>query len=169
VAGRPRGAAGLGSTRTATDLTNLHGRLDGLTGRPMVEVARATLDAGSSLVAAWRDLEPVVRTLTKKVRRYAERPTVEDEKAARLLGQCARVVQQVGAAAQGILRATEGQARLALLLEGGRPQRVAPAQLTERQLVSVVMEVAKKVKQEGGVCPVCTTTVEVKSVEPAAS
>lgn len=134
----------------ATDLTAAR-ELTALSGMPVVDVARATLDAGRRLLASWDDLEPLVRTLTKKVRARVEGDELEPAEEARLLSLCASVVQRVGAASTAVLRASEGQARLGLVLQGG-VERPKPKQMTEQQLAAVVIETVKKIALERQTC-----------------
>jgi hypothetical protein len=150
------------------DLTAGKG-LSALSGQRVVDLARTTLDAGEALVATWTDLEPIVKALIAKVRRHAEQPAVAEEKAVGLLRECANVSARLSQAATSVLRASEGQVRLAVLLEGPRPQRRAPGELTERQLVAVVLETARRVKVEQGTCPLCTTTVAAATTNGAAA
>ena len=146
------------------DLT--HGHFPQLTGKPVVEIAQATLAAGASLVQAWRDLEPIVRSLTAKVKVMAEGELTGHE-AAKLLGQAANVVQKVGAASQGMLRASDGMQRLALLLDEG-VQRVNPKAMSEKQLASLVLETAKQIAKDRGACPICADTpTDVTPAPPA--
>lgn len=143
-----------GGRLPVTDLTN--GHFHKLTGQPVVDIAKATLEAGSSLVDAWRRLEPIVRSLTAKVQVMADGELTGPE-AAKLLGMAANVVQKVGAASQGMLRASDGMQRLALLLDGG-VQRVSPKALTEKQLASLVLETARQIAKDRGACPICADT-----------
>ena len=140
------------------DLTAARG-LTSLSGQRVVDVARKTLDASERLIGAWDELEPIVRTLIGKVRTYAETADLEAKEATGLLTAVSAVASRVGTAATSVMRASEGQVRLAVLIEGPKPQRKAPGELTEKQLVAVVLETARKLKQEQGACPVCTTTV----------
>jgi hypothetical protein len=154
--GRPRKVV-------ATDLTQSVG-LSGLNGRPVVDVARATLDAGASLVQAWRDLEPIARKLTTKMSAYVEEDDFDGVEGVKLLSLCASVTQKMGQAATMMLRASEGQSRLALLMEGG-VKRTEPKQMTEKQLTGVVIGVARRLQKETGVCPICSEqTVEGTAV-----
>src|SRR5215475_7789832 len=148
------------------DLTEARG-LTSLSGERVVDVARKTLDASERLIGAWDELEPIVRGLLGKVRTYAESDDVHTKDAAALLRDIATVAALVGSAATGVMRASEGQVRLAVLIEGPKPTRKAPGELTEKQLVSVVLETARKVKQEQGICPLCTTTVAAPTAAAA--
>src|SRR5262249_28283007 len=142
-----------GLCRMATDLTTVSYR--SINGESVVQVAESTLSAGASMIDAWRQLEPLVRTLTKKVGaslKSQKRTPAED---AKLLALCATVIHRVGSAAQGVLRATEGQAKLAVLLQAGQAPRRAASQLTEKQLAGIVLEAAKKIVERTGRCPVC--------------
>lgn len=152
-----------GGRLPVTDLTN--GHFPKLTGKPVVEIAQATLEAGASLVDAWRRLEPIVRTLTDKVQVMASGELTGPE-AAKLLSMAANVVQKVGAASQGMLRASDGMHRLGTLLDGG-VTRVSPRQLTEKQLASLVLETARTIAKERGQCPICAEApVDVTPPEP---
>ena len=155
--GRPRARPAL-----ATDL--LQPQIAGLNGRPVVEVAKATLDAGSSFIQSWRDLEPIVKKLTKVVSDFVNDTEIDPMEAAKLLSLTASVVQKVGQAATTVLRASEGQSRLAILMEGGT-QRVQPKAMTEKQLVETVLATARKIQAETGSCPVCVKTIETTAVE----
>jgi hypothetical protein len=164
---RPKGAPALIPGRaSATDLTAVSG-LSGLTGQRLVDVGRATLDAGESYVQSWRDLEPLVRTLTEKVKTHVDSVDVQGEEAAKLLSLCASVLQKVGAAGQGMLRSTEGLTRLAMLLEGPKVERPHPQKMTEGQLASIVLTVAKKIAKETGACPICAELPKDVTPEPA--
>lgn len=166
---RPRGAPGLvPSQAPATDLTAARG-LAGLSGARIIDVGNATLDAGATLIKRWAELEPLVQTLTEKVKRHAEAEEVQGEDAARLLNLCASVSQKVGAAATNVLRASEGQARLALLLAGPKAEKPSPTKMSEKQLAAVVLEAAKQIAADTGSCPVCTVTHEVKPVNGTAA
>ena len=147
------------------DLTEARG-LTSLSGERVVDVARKTLDASERLIGAWDELEPIVRGLLGKVRTYAESDDVHTKDAAALLRDIATVASRVGTAATAVMRASEGQVRLAVLIEGPKPTRKTPGELTEKQLVAVVLETARKVKQEQGICPLCTTTTVVPTAAP---
>ena len=138
----------------AQDLTAATG-ITSLSGRPVQEVADATLKAGASLVATWTDLEPIVKKLTKKVHQEVDRDDFKPGDAAKLLSLCATVSQKVGAASTGVLRASEGMSKLALLLDAGRVQRVHPRELTQKQLIATVVETVKQLRNPKKPCPVC--------------
>jgi hypothetical protein len=162
MAGRIRkegSAAGLVPQHVATDLTASSG-LTRLSGERVVDLARKTLDAGESMVGTWSETEPILRKLTQVVRAQVERDAFEAKEALSLLRECAMVAQRVSQAATAVLRASEGQVRLAVLLDGGRPERARPGEMTEKQLVGVVLATARRIKDERGSCPVCTATIE---------
>jgi hypothetical protein len=139
----------------ATDLTAASG-LTALSGRPVVEVADATLKAGASLVRDWEALRPIVSSLIKKVQAEVDRDDFKAGEAAKLLSTCATVTQKLGAAGTSVLRASEGMSKLALLLDAGRVRRASPTQMTEKQLAAVVLETATKIVKRTGKCPICT-------------
>jgi hypothetical protein len=152
----------------AQDLTAASG-LTALSGRPVLEVADATLKAGASLVHDWEQLRPIVRALIKKVQAEVDADDFKPGEAAKLLSTCATVVQKVGAASTGVLRASEGMSKLALLLDAGRVKRTQPAQMTEKQLAAVVLETAAKIVKKTGRCPICTPiAVSAKVTDPDA-
>jgi len=151
----------------ATDLCAQTG-LAQLSGQRVVELARKTMDTAETLVGTWADLEPIVKVLIGRVKEYAQRPEVEAVTATKLLRECATVSSQLSSAATGVLRASEGQVRVAVLLEGPTPQRVAPEQLTEKQLVAIVLETVKKMKAESGSCPVCSVVVVAEATNGTA-
>lgn len=137
-----------------------------LNGQRVVDVAETTLAAGKSMVAHWEGLEPIVGELTKRVRKYVEASgaDMQPQEASKLLVTAASVVDKLAKAAQQMIRASEGQSRLAVLLSGGVPKRADPAAMSEKQLVGVVLEVAKRLKKESGTCPVCTgAAIEVEA------
>lgn len=140
--------------RPATDLTAATG-LTALSGTPVAQVAAATLAAGAALVAEWRELEPIVKQLIRRVRYTVEHEHIKDAEALHALAMTATVVAKVGAASTGILRASEGMSKLALLLDAGRVRRSHPGELTEKQLAAVVLETAKKIVDRTGRCPLC--------------
>jgi hypothetical protein len=157
MAGRTRkqgSAAGLVPQHVATDLTAATG-LTRLSGERVVDLARKTLDAGESMVGAWTETEPILRKLTAVVREQVETGDYEPKLALSLLRECATVAQRVSQAATSVLRASEGQVRLAVLLEGPRPRERHPAEMTEQQLAAVVLATARRIKDERGHCPVC--------------
>ena len=137
----------------ATDLTT-HG-YRAVNGEPIVAISESTLAAGASMLEAWRALEPLVRTLTKRVSDALEHEATDLRGSAQLLGTCSTVVQRVGTAAQGMLRTSEGLAKLTVLLSAGRPQRLSPGKLSQQQLVGMVLETAKQLHTQGTACPVC--------------
>jgi hypothetical protein len=150
----------------AQDLTAASG-LTALSGRPVVEVADATLKAGASLVRDWEELRPIVSSLIKKVRREVDADDFKPGEAAKLLSTCATVTQKVGAAATSVLRASEGMSKLALLLDAGRVTRTRPTQMTEKQLAAVVLETATKIVKRTGRCPICTPVAATAKVTDA--
>lgn len=141
--------------RAATDLTATTG-LTSLSGKPVVEVADATLKAASSMLREWQELEPIVKQLIRRVREHCEHGKITGPESLKALGSCATVVQKLGAAGTSVLRASEGMAKLALLLDAGRVQRQRPHEMTEKQLAAVVLETAKKIVDRTGRCPLCT-------------
>ena len=148
----------------ATDLTAASG-LTALSGKPVAEVADATLKAGASLVRDWDELRPIVQQLIRRVRTHCEHTSIQGPEALKALSTCATVVQKVGAAATSVLRASEGMSKLALLLDAGRVRRAAPNQLTEKQLAAVVLEAAKKIVEKTGRCPICMPIAAGPKVE----
>lgn len=165
---KPGAASGLVPTEPpAVDLTAERG-LTHLSGQRVVDIGRRTMDAAERLIGTWEDAEPLIKLLLAKVKTFAENPDVQDVKAAALLRDAATVSQRVANAATAVLRASEGQVRLAVLLEGPRPQRAQPGQMTEKQLVGAVLETVRKIKAEQGACPVCTTTVTTNGTAPHA-
>jgi hypothetical protein len=166
VAGRikkPGAASGVVPTYTpATDLTAQRG-LGSLSGERVVDIGKRTLDASERLIGAWDELEPIVRTLIAKARTYAERDEVEAAEATALLTSIASVASKIATAATSVMRASEGQVRLAVLIEGPKPQRRQPHEMTEKQLVTVMVETLRKVAKDQGTCPVCTTTQVIVS------
>lgn len=149
--GRPRKP----TTTPSASLVTQGGLPVGADGRRVQEVSETTLTHAATLIETWAGLEPIVKQLIAQVRTSIEAGEIDAKEAPNLLAVCGRVVQQVGAAATAVMRASEGQQRLALLMDGTR-ERSAPAQMTEKQLVGVVLEVAQRLKRESGVCPVCT-------------
>src|SRR5215813_14828160 len=97
----------------ATDLTAVRS-VQQATGEYVAEIQAATLAAGASLVQTWRELEPIVKALIALVKADVESGDIE--KPAHLLSQCAVVVQKVGSAATGVLKASEGMAKLGIIL-----------------------------------------------------
>jgi hypothetical protein len=138
----------------AQDLTAASG-LTALSGRPVVEVADATLKAGQSLIAEWTEFRPMVRALTKKVAREIERDDFQPGEAARLLSAIATVTQKIGAAATSVLRASEGMSKLALLLDAGRTRRLDPKDQSQKQLAVTFLELGSQIVKKTGRCPLC--------------
>jgi len=146
----------------ATDLTQAQGN-GALSGREVADVQQATLKAGRALLETWSDLEPIVKKLVKVVRTFVDDDDeIDGAGATKLLSQCATVVQRVGAAAVGVLRASEGMTKLALLLDVGSPKRKAPEAMTQKQLIGVVLEAVKQSWRAGTPCPTCGTTKPVE-------
>ena len=145
----------------AHDLTAATG-ITQLSGRPVQEVADATLKAGASLVQTWTDLEPIVKALTKKVHAEVEADDFKPGEAARLLSLCATVSQKVGAASTGVLRASEGMSKLALLLDAGRVQRVHPREMTQKQLLQTMVATLKAVQRPGKPCIQCGHPIPIE-------
>jgi hypothetical protein len=77
------------------------------------------------------------------------------KESAALLGLCATVIQKVGSASTGMLKASEGLQKLSLLLSAGKGVRKSAGEMTEQQLASVVLETAKRIVQKTGKCPLC--------------
>jgi len=146
--------------RPATSLVDPDG-LTRLSGQPVADVSRATLEAGKSLVAAWTDLEPVVRKMTEVVRAYAEDEQVKPKEAMILLSQCAGVIQKLSMASTGVLRASEGMSKLALLLDAGTIKQSRPADMTQKQLVGAVVSTVQKLVIPGKQCPACHVLVPI--------
>jgi hypothetical protein len=140
----------------AADLTAAHG-LEALDGARMVDVARRTLDASERMVGAWAELEPIVRTLIGLVRAHldAEKSAIKD--GAALLGQVASVTVKIATAAGAVLRASEGQTRLALLVAGPGATRTPVGERTEKQLLEAMVLIFRRTWTETGVCPTCRT------------
>jgi hypothetical protein len=138
----------------ATDLTAASG-LTQLSGRPVVEVADATLKAGKSLLAEWHELEPIVKQLIRRVREHCEHERIQGAEAMKALAQCATVVQKIGAASTGVLRASEGLSKLALLLDAGRTRRLSPQDQSQKQLAATFLELGAQIVKKTGRCPLC--------------
>jgi hypothetical protein len=152
----------------AQDLTAASG-LSALSGRPVVEVADATLAAGASLLREWQELEPIVRQLIRRVKEHCEHETIRGAEALKALSACATVVQKLGVAGTSVLRASEGMSKLALLLSAGTVRRVAPGEQSQKQLAGVVLEAAKRIVEQTGHCPFCTPIAAgPKVTDPAA-
>lgn len=151
-------------TAAATDLTRVS--LPAVNGQPVVEIAEATLKSGARMAAAWDALEPVVRTLTVKVQAYCNQDEIQGKEAAQLLDRVASVIHKVGAASTGMLRSSEGLARLSVLLDAGRVRRTQPEAMTQKQLAATVIETVKRIAKDTGSCPICTETVEVSNGHP---
>src|SRR5215471_5230245 len=132
-----------------TDLT-AHG-YKSVNGQGVLAVIESTLAAGASMVQTWRALEPIVKALTEEVQhRVADRRNkFTADEAAGLLTKCASVVRNVGASAQGMLKASEGQARLLVVLQTGDVKPKSPKEMTEKQLIGVVVETLKKAHDAG--------------------
>jgi len=149
--------------RPATSLVDPDG-LSRLSGQPVLAVQEATLKAGQSLVATWTDLEPIVRRLTLVVRQFVEGDSrIGAPDAAKLLSQCAGVIQKLSMASTGVLRASEGMAKLALLLDAGTVRRPDPAKQTEKQLAVAVVEATRRMVIPGKQCPTCHVLVPVEA------
>lgn len=146
--------------RPATSLADPDG-LTRLSGQPVAEVSRATLKAGRTLVAAWERLEPVVTKLTELVQAEVDAGELEDP--AKLLGQCASVIQKLSMASTGVLRASEGMTKLAMLLDvhNGHAVRRSPAEQSQKQLIAAVVGTVQKLVIPGKQCPACHVLVPV--------
>lgn len=141
-----------------------------LNGQKVTDVAEATLLAGAQLVAYWNNLEPVVKNLLAIVQQHtaaATTATLNPQQATNLLATVANVVDKMAKAGGAVLKASEGQARLHVLLRGGPPQRPDAKRLSERQLAAVVIEAAKRIQKETGRCPICAAESPVLDVENA--
>jgi predicted RecB family endonuclease len=138
----------------AQDLTAASG-LSQLSGRPVVEVADATLAAGKSLLAEWQQLEPIVKQLIRRVRDHCEHEKIQGAEALKALAQCASVVQKLGAAGTSVLRASEGMSKLALLLDAGRIRRAHPKDQSQKQLAATFLELGAQIVKKTGRCPLC--------------
>lgn len=126
-------------------------------GQPIVEIAQTTLRSGASLVAVWDELEPIVRSLIGRVRTFVDSDApLKPVETTKLLSQCAGVVQKLSHTGQGILRASEGLSKLALLMDAGKVKRAHPSELTQKQLAGVLVETLKKLGDDGP-CPLCHT------------
>jgi hypothetical protein len=140
----------------ATDLTQVSFR--SVNGAPITEIAESTLKAGGSMVDTWTRLEPLVQQLISRLSDTVDDAAhLDTNEAATLLGLCATVVQKVGNAAQGVLKASEGLSKLSVLLAAGRGTRKPPSEMSQRQLAAVLVETLKKLGTEGP-CPVCHAT-----------
>jgi len=124
-------------------------------GESVLAVQSQTLAAGQRLLETWQALEPIVKQLIDLVR--AEVEAGELEKPASLLSQCAVVVQKVGAAASGVLKTSEGLAKLSLILDASRPIRKTPGDMTQAELSKIVLATAKQIWESGKPCPTCGT------------
>ena len=145
--------------RPATSLVDPDG-LARLSGQPVLAVQQATLKAGQSLVRDWDALRPIVQKLTVLVRDYVEGDAaLKPTDAAKLLSQCAGVIQKLSMASTGVLRASEGMAKLALLIDAGTVRRPDPAKQTEKQLAVAVVEATRRMVVPGKQCPTCHVLV----------
>lgn len=148
------------------DLTRGQG-FRAINGQPVVRVAEETLKAGSQLVATWTSLEPIVTQLISQVREKVHLDDYTAPEALKLLQACGNVVQKLGSTGASLLRAAEGQSKLALLLEAGTVARPAPKAMSEKQMAVLVIETVKRIATEtGGPCPICTKTIEVEPPDP---
>lgn len=126
-------------------------------GQKYSDVARTTLESGASMVAVWDDLEPICKQLVTRVRTHVdsdEGQQLSPTATTKLLMACASVVAKVGTASQGMLRASEGLQKLALLMDLGTVKRKHPSELTQKQLAGLLVETLKKLGEDGP-CPVC--------------
>lgn len=140
-----------------------------INGQHISDIAATTLKSGASMVAVWDDLEPICKQLVARVRRHVdsdEGKALSPTATTKLLMACASVVAKVGAASQGMLRASEGLQKLALLLDVGRVKRSHPKDLTEKQLAATLVETLKKIAHEGPVCPVCNAVKPIPVERP---
>lgn len=150
--------------KSRTDLTvpDASAPLDNnLNARPVDEVAAATLKTGAAIIAYWDELEPIAKELIglvkERVQNKALTAQLTPSQVTSLLATMANVVDKMAKAGQAVLKSSEGQARLHLLLTGGVPKRDAKA-MSEKQLAAVVIAAARRFRDESGVCPVCTAT-----------
>ena len=147
--------------RPATSLVDPDG-LTRLSGQPVAEVSRATLEAGKSLVATWTDLEPIVKQLTANVQKFVtEQQELDVVASGKLLATCASVIQKLSMASTGVLRASEGMAKLAMLLDvhNGTATRRSPAEQSQKQLIAAVVGTVRKLVIPGKQCPACHVLV----------
>lgn len=151
--------------RPAHDLTATTG-LSALSGERVVDIGVKTLDAAERLIATWDDTEPLLKRLIGKVKAFVESPDVDEHYAVKVLGEVAQASRAMANSAGMVLRAADGMTRLALLLSNPTQQK-APSDLTEKQLVGVVLETAKRIKREQGHCPLCTETVVTATARPS--
>jgi len=140
----------------ATDLTAARG-LEALSGERMVDVARRTLDASDRLLGTWDALEPIAKTLIGMVRAYVDQKQADIADGAKLLGQVANVSAKMATAATQVMRASEGQTRLALLVAGPSATRKPASEHTEKQLLDAMVLIFRRAWTETGVCPTCQT------------
>lgn len=140
------------------DLTQV--TLGPLNGKDIADVAAATLRAGESLLAHWTELEPIVKKLTEIVRAQVE-SGVDDPRLSPMvmLSTIAGVVEKITRASGSVMKASEGLGRLTVLVMGGVRQRPDTAQLSEKQLAGIVIEAARRMKDETGVCPICAPPI----------
>jgi hypothetical protein len=132
--------------------------LTAYSGRRLIDAADATLTMADEMLAHWRGLEPIVRELVRVVRAQVEAPPPKAPTTAAqldLLQRAAMVVDRLSRAGATMFKVSEGQARLMAFLSGGIARRPDPGRLSERQLVGVVLEVARRVATERGACPLC--------------
>ena len=152
----------------AQDLTAASG-LTALSGKPVQEVAAATLKAGKSLLAEWEQLEPIVKQLIRRVKEHCEHEKIRGPEALKALASCATVVQKLGAAGTSVLRASEGMSKLALLLDAGTVRRSRPSEMTEKQLLDTLIAFGKRLHKEGKPCLWCGAKPAIETsakVEP---
>src|SRR5215813_6970706 len=145
----------------STDLTAARS-LTAANGERVTQLQSATLDAGARLIETWTELEPIVKALIALVKAEVDRGEVEEP--GRLLSQCAVVVQKVGSAATGVLKASEGMAKLGIILSVGHEKK-APSEMTQAELSKVVLATAKQIWTSGQPCPVCKASHPIE-VQP---
>jgi len=141
----------------ATDLTAPQG-LEALSGERMVDVARRTLDASDRMLGTWDELEPIAKTLVGMVRDYVAQKKADIADGAKLLGQVANVSAKIATAATQVMRASEGQTRLALLVAGPGATRRPASEQSQAELLSAMVAIFKRAWTETGVCPTCHAT-----------
>lgn len=136
-------------------------------GERLVEAIESTLAAGERCIADFNQLDPIVQQLVTRLRDEIARTnsTLDAVAAARHLTNATTCVDRLAKAAQAFLRTTDALGRLAVLLQGGVAKKPDPKTLTEKQMVGVIIETAKRIKADTGTCPVCDS--KVVEAEPA--
>ena len=147
--------------RDLSEVNNGH-NYAGINGKPMLEVAEATLKMASEQIGHWNELEPVVRSLISKVKGCVDSPDYKDDEAADLLVKCANSLKTLQNVATSFVKVSDGMTRLAFMVEGPRLEKQRPSSMTEKQMASIVVETVKKMAKDAKICPVCTRTIEVE-------